>query len=69
MRMSIGADIGPFRVSQTIARTRGGKRGPNTVGVVIQAILLSVVYTTVWSIRLSIRVGAVLLNACLSRVR
>lgn len=69
MRLSIGAGIGPFRVSQTIARTRGSGRRPNAVGMMIQAILLAVIYVTMWSVKLSVRVSVVLLNACLSRVR
>lgn len=69
MRLSIGAGIGPFRVSQTIARTRGSGRRPNAVGMMIQAVLLAVIYVTMWSVKLSVRVSVVLLGCVVRTVK
>jgi len=60
MRLSIGAGVGPVRVSQTIARSGSGRhKSGNALGDLIIATIGMVAWVVVTTVRLSIVIGDV----------
>jgi len=59
MRLSIGAGVGPVRVSQTIARSGSRGKSGNVIGDLIIATIGMAMWVVATTVRLSIVIGDV----------